>query len=484
MPNLPIFNACFLGLGILLISASILKPIRGAGFPIFQLFMGALSLRLGGGLLEDFINIWDEQFHALVAKHLAETPLTPRLYPEEVLPYSVESWTNNYIWLHKQPLFLWQMALSIKVFGNTVLGVRLPSILMSASMVYLIFGIGRRIFSKDAAFWGAFLFSVCYFPIQLNTGSIPTDHNDVAFVFYVACSILAWLKYVEKPTLQRAIVVGLLAGAAILTKWLVGLSVYLIWGVWAIVSKNITRSQIVNGLISLVAACAVFVPWNLYIFSVFPQEAAHEMTYNSKHLWEALEGHSEPWYFHFSSAVKMYGVFGIVLFFLGDFKGLWSTIKARALIGWMFFVFGLFTFAATKMLAFTYVLSPVIFLIMGSGLKRVFTLNQKDRRWLVTAACLLIIVTYPNFLKLINSHGVDNEFRRVRYEVAEFAKDLHKNENDQGILVFNLPYQTHPILMFFSDAIGYDRALQEEQLLWLESKGFQIIDYKKYPSKE
>ncbi|GAB5556057.1 MAG: hypothetical protein SchgKO_02700 [Schleiferiaceae bacterium] len=121
---------------------------------------------------------------------------------------------------------------------------------------------------------------------------------------------------------------------------------------------------------------------------------------------------------------------------------------------------------------------------MGSGLERVFTLNQNGRRWLVTAACLLIIVTYPNFLKLINSHGVDNEFRRVRYEVAEFAKDLHKSENDQGIVVFNLPYQTHPILMFFSDAIGYDRALQEEQLQLLESKGFKTIDYKGYLNNE
>ena len=484
MPNLPILNACFLGLGILLITASILKPLRGAGYPVFQLFLGALSLRLGGGLLEDFINIWDEQFHALVAKHLSETPLTPRLYPEEVLPYSIEGWTGNYIWLHKQPLFLWQMAASIKVFGNTVLGVRLPSILMSASMVFLLFGIGKRLFSKEVAFWGAFLFSVCYFPIQLNTGSIPTDHNDVAFVFYVSCSVLAWLRYIEKPTLQRAIIVGLLAGAAILTKWLVGLSVYLIWALWAIFSKNISRTQIVNGGISLLVACLVFAPWNLYIFSVFPEEASHEMTYNSRHLWEALEGHAEPWYFHFKSTINMYGLFGVLLFFLGDFKKFTSSSEGKALLGWMIFVFGFFTLAATKMMAFTYVLAPVVFLLMGSGLHRIFKLNRKGSRWMVKLACFFIVMGYPEYVTLVKSHGLENDFRKRRYHVAEFAKELHQNSEDQRVVVKNLPPQTHPILMFFSDAIGYDRALQEEQLLWLESKGFQIIDYKKYPSKE
>jgi len=74
----------------------------------------------------------------LVAKRLAETPLTPRLIPEAHLPHDAGDWTNAHIWLHKPPMALWCMAASIKVFGAKPWAVRVPSILRSALAVGLL----------------------------------------------------------------------------------------------------------------------------------------------------------------------------------------------------------------------------------------------------------------------------------------------------------------------------------------------------------
>jgi 4-amino-4-deoxy-L-arabinose transferase-like glycosyltransferase len=80
--------------------------------------------------LDHFLILWDEQYHALVAKNMLKNPFKPTLYPVELLDYDYRNWSANYIWLHKQPLFLWQIALSLKIFGTTELAVRLPSILL------------------------------------------------------------------------------------------------------------------------------------------------------------------------------------------------------------------------------------------------------------------------------------------------------------------------------------------------------------------
>ncbi|MBP7399885.1 MAG: hypothetical protein KA954_09890, partial [Chitinophagales bacterium] len=81
------------------------------------LFFGALGIRILFNSFFPYLHDWDERFHALVAKNMMTHPFTPMLRANPVLPYDETSWTDGHIWLHKQPLFLWQMALSMKIFG-------------------------------------------------------------------------------------------------------------------------------------------------------------------------------------------------------------------------------------------------------------------------------------------------------------------------------------------------------------------------------
>ncbi|MEZ4885885.1 MAG: glycosyltransferase family 39 protein [Chitinophagales bacterium] len=114
-----------------------------------------------------YVHEWDERYHALVAKNLIQHPLTPTLYENPVLSYNYKGWTTNHVWLHKQPVALWCMALSMKVFGVNEIALRLPSILFSVLGIWLTFQIALLLFGRKVAFIAACtLFMACLLNLQ------------------------------------------------------------------------------------------------------------------------------------------------------------------------------------------------------------------------------------------------------------------------------------------------------------------------------
>src|ERR1035437_2160358 len=116
------------------------------------LFAGSLFYAVYVCHLGHFLYFWDEEFHALVAKHLMKHPLTPMLYTHPVFDVDFKKWDANQLWLHKQPLFMWQMALSMKLFGVNQLAVRLPSAFMFALLIIPIFRMGKIAINKKVGY--------------------------------------------------------------------------------------------------------------------------------------------------------------------------------------------------------------------------------------------------------------------------------------------------------------------------------------------
>ncbi len=479
MGEMPFLNLSSVLVGVLFLGFSIIRfQNQRSGVTLF-VFLGALLIRLGFGLLESFPNIWDEQFHAFVAKNLSVTPFTPRLYPEEVLPYDFTSWTGNYIWLHKQHWFLWQMALSIKIFGANIFAVRLPSFIMSAAMSVLIFSIGQKLYLKQAGFWGGLLWAVSFFSVQLNTGVFPTDHNDVAFVFYVTASIWAFLRYLEKPNYKRAALVGVFGGLAVLTKWLVGLSVYLIWTFYSTLTRNFSRAEIFRFSFSVALTFLIFVPWNVYIFKAFPQEAAFEMAYNSEHFFVALEGHSQPWYFHLVRQFFIYGPV-VLLLALMSFMALFrQSEKTKALLFWAGFVFLFFTVAATKMEAFTYILASLFYLSAGYSLEFIVKKVKGYNAKIAFPILVFMLVGWFSLLpnKIVHSHTLHNDFRKTRNQVAEASKRLELESSTSETVAFNVPKGAKIIYMFYTQGVAYDYYPSENDIQAVKLLGKQPLVY-------
>lgn len=162
---------------------------------IVTLFIGALSIHFFAGLLDPFLNLWDERFHALVAKNLVKHPLTPTLYSDPIVNIAYDQWDKAHFWLHKPPLFLWQIALSFKLFGYNELALRLPSIVMSSLLVVISFRIGKLLINDKVGYYSAFLTATSFYIIQLVSGQEGMDHNDMAFTFYVSASVWSWVEY-------------------------------------------------------------------------------------------------------------------------------------------------------------------------------------------------------------------------------------------------------------------------------------------------
>ncbi|MGL5890539.1 MAG: ArnT family glycosyltransferase, partial [Bacteroidia bacterium] len=134
------------------------------------LFLGSLALGFFIANLDPFLILWDEQYHALVAKSMMKDPFRPMLYAVPVLEYDYTNWSANHIWVHKQPLFLWQMALSLKLFGVNEMAIRIPSIVMHAFAALMIYRIGKISVSADVGYYGALFFTLAYFPLEMVAG--------------------------------------------------------------------------------------------------------------------------------------------------------------------------------------------------------------------------------------------------------------------------------------------------------------------------
>ena len=138
-----------------------------------------------------YIHDWDERFHALVAKNMMAHPFRPTLIAHPVLDYNVADWANNHVWVHKQPVFLWQMALSMNLFGVSPFAVRLPSAILGVFMIYFVYDIGRKWLKRDdVAYIGAFLATFSYYALELTSGWRSLEHNDLVFTVYMTVASL------------------------------------------------------------------------------------------------------------------------------------------------------------------------------------------------------------------------------------------------------------------------------------------------------
>ncbi|MCB0481772.1 MAG: glycosyltransferase family 39 protein [Flavobacteriales bacterium] len=208
---------------------------------IALLVLGSFFIGLFAALLDPYLNLWDEQYHALVAKNLSTNFFKPTLYQQPLLSYDYQNWIGNHIWLHKQPFFLWLMAISIKIFGNSEIAVRVPSIILHALLPLLVFKLGKNVSNAKIGMYGACLIATSYYINELVCGKFSTDHNDLAFLVFVTGSFWALTEYEMTRSKKWLVAIGLFAGISVLVKWLMGLLAIFLWFGWKLVKAAITK---------------------------------------------------------------------------------------------------------------------------------------------------------------------------------------------------------------------------------------------------
>ncbi len=450
----------------------------------------AFTIGLFMAMLDPFLWMWDEMYHALVAKHMLYDPLKPTLYQTPVLWYDYRNWTFNHIWLHKQPLFLWQIALSIKIFGANELAVRLPSVVMHALLPLMIYRIGRLTVSSAAGFYAAMLFSFANYPLELVAGLHATDHNDIAFLFYTCASLWAWAEHHRSGSWKWALLVGLFAGCAILVKWLAGLLVFGIWGLASMVTSEGMRDFLdkLKFMVGAFLLClAVAIPWQLHIHNAFPLESGYELEMMHHHFSDVVEGHGGDFSYHFDKGLKkIYGsgdlmalvlAFGLLLFALRT----WDRGHRYGLLAGVVVVYGFYSLAATKMTAFTLIASPVLFIGLGTLSESILGVLK---RWVSSTLRPLVAsvavgyacVAFLDPAGISRNHGDHlhhefNGFQNKRVSGKRMGHFLKKNLEERHI-IFNtgIDHGSEIQVMFYSNHIAYGIPPSMEDLKMIREK--------------
>lgn len=423
-----------------------------------------------------FLHDWDERFHALVAKNLIKQPIKPTLYASPLMPYDYKNWGSNYIWVHKQPVPLWCMALSLRIAGINEFAVRLPSILLSILGILTTYYIACYLYGSKVAFIASLLFTINGQIIALVGGRDPTDHIDIFFLFFISLAVALAIKFVKSKKQLFNIFCGISIGLAILTKWLPALIVLPIWLLLVIdTGKFNLKETIIHFLILITVILITFLPWQIYIFHQFPLEAKWEASFNFKHFIEGLEGHGRPFFYHFLQLGQRYGelvYLPIIWFMYKMFKKRFNSKRILVLI-WLFVPLIFFSFSKTKMPAYTLFSSPSIFIIIGLFFVYVKRYSKKFSYKIVPHLLMILLIALPvrqSILKTKMFQKYDRNPEWVR-DIKEL-KPLGKQYNGK-LVIFNTerPIET----MFYIDCIAYSIIPSDEKIIELERKGYKVI---------
>ena len=438
---------------------------------LILLFCG-LALRIYTST-DFYLHAWDERYHAVVAKNLIRHPLKPTLYDNPVLPYNYTNWGSNHIWLHKQPLPLWTMAMSMWMFGVNEIALRLPSIILTTFAIWLTFSIASYFFNKKIGYLAAFFYSINGLIIELTAGRVATDHIDIFFLFFVELAIFLSIIFARTKKIQYNILAGVSIGAAILSKWLPALIVLPIWLLIVSSNEKFKLKEVILHLVVLISTCAlIFLPWQLYIYKEYPLEASWEASHRLRHLVEVLDGRKEPFYYYLNMIRINYGE----LIYLPVFWFTWRSIKnlhdseRLAILIWFIIPTLFFSFVKTKMQAYILFTCPALF-IMTAEFWYMFATYKQNRKskWLFNLI-LILLIALPIRYTIERVKPFDRLDRYPQW-VAELKK-LNEQDIRNGIL---LNYKRPIEAMFYTNLTAYTQIPNQNVIISWISEGYTVL---------
>ncbi len=424
----------------------------------------AFSTFCFAALLDPFLNMWDERFHALVAKNLIKHPFKPTLYDDPVVTMAYDYWDRYHIWLHKQPLFLWQMALSSKIFGVSEFSLRLPNIILGSTLVLVTYRSGKLLVNEKVGFTSSVLVISSIYIMELIAGRQSLDHNDFTFLAYISLSIWSLIEYYYSKNKKWIYLIGIFSGMAILCKWLVGLLVYFGWIVLRLLNKKIKISENKDVLVSLITTTLIALPWQIYTFIKYPIETKSAFKFNLLHFNTILEGHEGSFWYHLNVFNNIYGEIASFLV-IPAFYALYLKIRDKklfySLLSMVVIVYLFFSLAKTKMPSFTIVVAMIVFIAFSSLLNYILEkfqtlkMNKLISNLIFAVSIVFILLVRFNIEFLQENHTTwkeENTYTRMMTHYKEVFTNLKLPGNS---VLFNVKGHHYIEAMFYTEFPAY-----------------------------
>ncbi len=478
-------DVAFLAVGIVFALLAVIFFSRGKiRLSVVLLIASGLTFRLMMAFIDPFVNIWDEQYHALVAKNLAEHFFHPTLVEQPLLPLTAGYYAFTETWLNKPPLFLWQMAISIKIFGAHPWAIRIPSVILSTLMIPAIYRCGKIISGERTGLFAALMLTCSNIHINIVSGWMNTDQNDAVFAAYVFLSFWSWMEYINAPNKKWAIITGCFVAAAVLTKWLPGLLVLGTWGAVTFLYKS-TRTSLPewkNYILATVVTAVLASPWFIYASGQWPDDWAATLSLYRAHMTDNL-GHPGSWLYHFAELQEQNGTWFVValvpamILFIRD--NVHSRVRAGMFIA-IITVFAFYCFVPTKMPFFCFPVLPLLILMVAHMLQLIpaFIRNHNIKAGNIAgiAISIVLIFTLLDFGRLEHYHSDRDPkefYRKTRINNRKCFERAAKNLPPNTV-IFNCGAWNAVPCMFYTSFTAYDGLPTSEQIEAAKKQGRPI----------
>jgi 4-amino-4-deoxy-L-arabinose transferase len=382
------------------------------------------------------------------------------------------------------------IALSIKIFGHTTFAVRLPSLLLTTSLIPIIYKIGKNTLNANIGFFATLIYATSFYNVNFISGQTFTDHNDVFFMCLITYGIWAYTEYRVSKKRKWIIIIGLFCGMAVMVKWLVGLMLYIAWFTHILIEKN-NRKRLLSYfdlVISCVVSFIVFLPWQIYAFSRFPGEYSYEYLGMINHFFNVVEGHGGGMSYHI---FRMLDIYGWPFLIIGFLSFVLIVIKKRIrdfsfFIVYALFVFSFFTVAATKMPSFTliacsafYIISAYLYDFFLAYIRKVQLFGTVFKHVLIISSLVIICFLNLRPISLFSYHSITTkndylkEYRLMKLYNTDVFKQIN-SETPNNIVIFNCIYPNNIEIMFYGDHMAYPFIPTEIQIQDLKEKNYKI----------
>ena len=102
-----------------------------------------------------------------------------------VPPFSVS-------WLSMPNISFYTRAISLAIFGDSVFGIRMLSVLLGTLSIPIIYFVGKNFWGKISGFFAAWLLTVSHFQIQYSRIGVNNIKSFFFIVLFLLCMSLLW----------------------------------------------------------------------------------------------------------------------------------------------------------------------------------------------------------------------------------------------------------------------------------------------------
>lgn len=205
-------------------------------------------------------------------------------------------------WGTKPPLLVWSQAFWMKVVGEGELAVRLPSVLATLALCWLLIWWGRRDWGSPLA--GAFgaLAVLCNWQFMGNHGARTGDF-DAMLILFLTAQVIFFFRWVKTSEIKWLALAGLAVFLAGMTKGIAGGFLLPGIGLWFLADGGARRKLLHPGLYGIVGVAIALVAGYYFLRETVDPgylELVKDNELGGRYS-ETNENHDGPWYFYLLS---------------------------------------------------------------------------------------------------------------------------------------------------------------------------------------